>query len=129
MGKYYCDYCDVYLTHDSPAVRKQHNDGNRHRMNFAEYYRQFIGASLQQQIDAVVYDFERRVALGLVVPTYGFATTVQSSSTLPAGFNPLFTQYETFTPAYYTGSAVVYPPTMAAPAAPQPPTHQPERQE
>eukprot|EP00166_Cyanidium_caldarium_P005006 ctg_5700.g657 len=50
MGKYYCDYCDVYLTHDSTAVRKQHNDGNRHRMN--------------------VYDFERRVALGLAVPTY-----------------------------------------------------------
>ncbi|EME29902.1 U1 small nuclear ribonucleoprotein C [Galdieria sulphuraria] len=126
MGKYYCDYCDVYLTHDSPAVRKQHNDGNRHRMNFAEYYRQFIGESLQQQIDAVVYDFERRVALGLVVPTYGFATTVQSSSTLPVGFNPLFTQYETFTPSYYTGNATVYPPSFGAS---QPPTQQPERTE
>eukprot|EP00871_Galdieria_phlegrea_P005036 jgi/Galph1/5533/GphlegSOOS_G4189.1 len=109
MGKYYCDYCDVYLTHDSTAVRKQHNDGNRHRMNFAEYYRQFIGESLQQQVDAVVYDFERRVALGLAVPTYGFATTVQSSSTLPMGFNPLLAQYETFAPSYYSGGPPSFP--------------------
>lgn len=25
MPRYYCDYCDVFLTHDSPSVRKQHN--------------------------------------------------------------------------------------------------------
>ncbi|KAL0458012.1 UNVERIFIED_CONTAM: U1 small nuclear ribonucleoprotein C [Sesamum latifolium] len=25
MPRYYCDYCDTYLTHDSPSVRKQHN--------------------------------------------------------------------------------------------------------
>ncbi|CAG8652064.1 13518_t:CDS:2 [Cetraspora pellucida] len=26
MPKYYCDYCDVYLTHDSSSVRKAHNN-------------------------------------------------------------------------------------------------------
>jgi len=73
--QYFCEYCDVYLTHDSAAVRKQHNDGNRHRMNVAEYYKQFIGADMQRRIDRVVAQFEAKVAAGLVVPTYGFADT------------------------------------------------------
>eukprot|EP00188_Purpureofilum_apyrenoidigerum_P001879 Plantae.Rhodophyta-Purpureofilum_apyrenoidigerum.ctg20867.p1 GENE.Plantae.Rhodophyta-Purpureofilum_apyrenoidigerum.ctg20867~~Plantae.Rhodophyta-Purpureofilum_apyrenoidigerum.ctg20867.p1 ORF type:complete len:149 (+),score=25.51 Plantae.Rhodophyta-Purpureofilum_apyrenoidigerum.ctg20867:221-667(+) len=73
MGKYYCDYCDVYLTHDSPAVRKQHNDGNRHKQCVCEYYREYVGQQVQKQIDAIVASFEQRVAHGLVVPTFGFA--------------------------------------------------------
>ena len=31
MPKYYCDYCDTYLTHDSPSVRKTHNGGRKHK--------------------------------------------------------------------------------------------------
>ncbi|KAF7089650.1 hypothetical protein CFC21_092573 [Triticum aestivum] len=31
MPRYYCDYCDTYLTHDSPSVRKQHNAGYKHK--------------------------------------------------------------------------------------------------
>jgi len=33
MPRYYCDYCDAFLTHDSPSVRKQHNSGRKHRDN------------------------------------------------------------------------------------------------
>jgi U1 small nuclear ribonucleoprotein C len=33
MPRYYCDYCDVYLTHDSPAVRKAHNTGRKHKVH------------------------------------------------------------------------------------------------
>ena len=33
MPRYYCDYCDAFLTHDSPSVRKQHNMGRKHRDN------------------------------------------------------------------------------------------------
>lgn len=32
MPKYYCDYCDVFLTHDSPSVRKTHNGGRKHKV-------------------------------------------------------------------------------------------------
>ncbi len=32
MPRYYCDYCDVYLTHDSAAVRKAHNTGRKHKV-------------------------------------------------------------------------------------------------
>lgn len=72
MGKCYCDYCDVFLTHDSVAVRKQHNDGNKHKQNVCEYYRQFIGVKTQKLIDQVVEHFEIKVLHGLVRPTYGF---------------------------------------------------------
>lgn len=42
MPKYYCDYCDVYLTHDSPSVRKLHNSGWKHKTNVKAYYSQFL---------------------------------------------------------------------------------------
>lgn len=71
MGKCYCDYCDVFLTNDSVAVRKQHNDGNRHKYNVCEYYKQYIGQQLQEQIDAIVESFELSVAQGLIIPSYG----------------------------------------------------------
>ena len=32
MPRFYCYYCDAHLTHDSPAVRKQHNTGFRHKV-------------------------------------------------------------------------------------------------
>ncbi len=32
MPKYYCDYCDTFLTHDSPSVRKTHNGGRKHKV-------------------------------------------------------------------------------------------------
>lgn len=34
------DYCDSFLTHDSPAVRKQHNTGYKHKSNVKAYYLQ-----------------------------------------------------------------------------------------
>lgn len=74
MGKCYCDYCDVFLTNDSVAVRKQHNDGNRHKYNVCEYYRQYIGNKLQEQIDLIVERFELKVSRGLIRPTYALPT-------------------------------------------------------
>lgn len=41
MPRYYCDYCDAYLTHDSASVRKQHNSGFKHKSNFKAYYLQY----------------------------------------------------------------------------------------
>lgn len=37
------DYCDSFLTHDSPAVRKQHNSGYKHKSNVKAYYLQVGG--------------------------------------------------------------------------------------
>ena len=33
MPRYYCDYCDAYLTHDSRSVRKQHCSGFKHKVS------------------------------------------------------------------------------------------------
>ncbi|KAI9104475.1 U1 zinc finger-domain-containing protein [Phlyctochytrium arcticum] len=38
MPKYYCDYCDIFLTHDSPSVRKAHNAGWKHKLQVQNYY-------------------------------------------------------------------------------------------
>ncbi|KAF3945987.1 hypothetical protein CMV_027693, partial [Castanea mollissima] len=51
MPRYYCDYCDTYLTHDSPSVRKQHNAGYKHKANVRSYYQQFEEAQTQNFID------------------------------------------------------------------------------
>ena len=42
MPRYYCDYCDMYLTHDSSVGRKQHNYGWKHRENVSMHFNQFI---------------------------------------------------------------------------------------
>jgi len=44
MPRYYCDYCDSFLTHDSLVVRKQHNTGLKHKANFRAYYKEFFKA-------------------------------------------------------------------------------------
>mmetsp|Transcript_4576 Transcript_4576/g.28998 ORF Transcript_4576/g.28998 Transcript_4576/m.28998 type:complete len:154 (+) Transcript_4576:81-542(+) len=44
MPRFYCYYCDAHLTHDSPAVRKQHNTGFRHKANYRAYFFQFENA-------------------------------------------------------------------------------------
>lgn len=51
MPRYYCDYCDTYLTHDSPSVRKQHNSGYKHKANVRIYYQQFEEQQTQSLID------------------------------------------------------------------------------
>ncbi|KAI6183100.1 U1 small nuclear ribonucleoprotein C [Aphelenchoides bicaudatus] len=51
MGKYYCDYCDVFLTHDSPSVRKVHNNGKKHREMVYVYYRTWMEQRAQKLVD------------------------------------------------------------------------------
>mmetsp|Transcript_32612 Transcript_32612/g.54977 ORF Transcript_32612/g.54977 Transcript_32612/m.54977 type:complete len:147 (+) Transcript_32612:67-507(+) len=38
MPRFYCDYCDAYLTHDSMSGRKQHMRGWKHKENFKNFY-------------------------------------------------------------------------------------------
>ena len=38
MAKFYCDYCDIHLTHDSRRVRKDHESGWKHRLFVQNYY-------------------------------------------------------------------------------------------
>lgn len=59
MPKYYCDYCDVFLTHDSPSVRKAHNNGWKHKAAVRQYYSQFEEDITQRMIDTKVKEYEQ----------------------------------------------------------------------
>lgn len=65
MGRFYCDYCGMYLTHDSPGSRKQHRFGWKHRENFRKFYEQIVSARREEE--------QRRFFLekGLPVPPIG----------------------------------------------------------
>ncbi|KAJ1680105.1 hypothetical protein EV182_000667, partial [Spiromyces aspiralis] len=71
MPKYYCDYCDIFLTHDSISVRKSHNSGWKHKEAVYAYYRtattifRLVGLSAEQRqsiIDELVKTHSRNAA-------------------------------------------------------------------
>ncbi|KAI8781203.1 U1 small nuclear ribonucleoprotein C isoform X3 [Biomphalaria glabrata] len=49
--RYYCDYCDTYLTHDSPSVRKTHCNGRKHKENVRLYYQKWLEEQVQKLVD------------------------------------------------------------------------------
>ena len=67
MPRFYCDYCDAYLTHDSMTGRQQHMRGShislflllskiriffsgwKHRENFKNHYQAYYPTWLQEQ--------------------------------------------------------------------------------
>ncbi|KDN43904.1 zf-U1-domain-containing protein [Tilletiaria anomala UBC 951] len=65
MGKHYCDYCDVFLTHDSTSVRKAHNSGRNHLQNVRDYYVGIDKAQAQAIINSIVANYD---AKGLARP-------------------------------------------------------------
>ncbi|KAL9242419.1 hypothetical protein vseg_016414 [Gypsophila vaccaria] len=69
MPRYYCDYCDTYLTHDSPSVRKQHNAGYKHKANVRTYYQQFEEQQTQSLIDQRIKEhLSGQAAFGIGAP-------------------------------------------------------------
>jgi len=58
MPKYFCDYCDTYLTHDSPSVRKTHCSGRKHKENVKFYYQKWMEDQAQSLIDATTAAFK-----------------------------------------------------------------------
>mmetsp|Transcript_7356 Transcript_7356/g.25319 ORF Transcript_7356/g.25319 Transcript_7356/m.25319 type:complete len:124 (-) Transcript_7356:94-465(-) len=65
MPRYYCDYCDAYLTHDSASVRKQHVTGFKHKANVRAYYALFEQQLCihEEQIRAREFQQSRRQAI------------------------------------------------------------------
>ncbi|TKR72350.1 hypothetical protein L596_019815 [Steinernema carpocapsae] len=65
MPKYYCDYCDTFLTHDSPSVRKTHNGGRKHKENVRFFYQKFMEQQAQKLVDATTKAFAQGKLHGL----------------------------------------------------------------
>merc|ERR1712066_1086961 len=57
MPKFYCDYCDTYLTHNTPSVRKTHCNGRKHKENVKLYYQKWMEDQAQSLIDATTAAF------------------------------------------------------------------------
>jgi len=57
MPKFFCDYCAVYLTHDSMSVRKAHNSGRNHLRNVVDYYQQIGHEKAQSVIDSITNSY------------------------------------------------------------------------
>ncbi|KAF1742466.1 hypothetical protein MXB_1323 [Myxobolus squamalis] len=58
MPKYYCDYCETFLTHDSPSVRKTHSQGKKHKENVRGYYNRWMEDQAQALIDKIIKEAE-----------------------------------------------------------------------
>ena len=80
MPKYYCDYCDIYLTHDAPKVRKDHNSGWKHSLQVKAYYMQLDQEKLQAVVNEVLREYEER---GEYVPVYAGPTLKPSIASTP----------------------------------------------
>lgn len=57
MPKFYCDYCDTYLTHNTPSVRKTHCAGRKHKENVKFFYQKWMEDQAQSLIDATTAAF------------------------------------------------------------------------
>ncbi|KAK5120620.1 hypothetical protein LTR85_005978 [Meristemomyces frigidus] len=95
MPKFFCDYCDVYLTHDSMSVRKAHNSGRNHLRNVVDYYQQIGHEKAQSVIDSITSSYaaegQSNPMAGMsgapgVAPPMGFGGPVPGSFGAPQGF-------------------------------------------
>uniref|UniRef100_A0A2K6LMY2 U1 small nuclear ribonucleoprotein C n=1 Tax=Rhinopithecus bieti TaxID=61621 RepID=A0A2K6LMY2_RHIBE len=59
VPKSYCDYCNTYLTHDSPSVRKTHCSGRKHKENVKDYYQKWMEEQAQSLIDKTSAAFQQ----------------------------------------------------------------------
>jgi hypothetical protein len=84
MPKFFCDYCDVYLTHDSMSVRKAHNSGRNHLRNVVDYYQQIGHEKAQAVIDGITNSY---AAEGQTMPT-GPGMNFGAPGSAPPGFGP-----------------------------------------
>ncbi|KAF5390632.1 hypothetical protein D9757_002636 [Collybiopsis confluens] len=81
--KHYCDYCDVFLTHDSASVRKAHNSGRNHLANVKDYYAWHDKA--QSIIDQITASYESSGG----PPPGGFGFGPQHLGAPPPQFPPM----------------------------------------
>ncbi|KAG5381594.1 hypothetical protein BRARA_I00206 [Brassica rapa] len=124
MPRYYCDYCDTYLTHDSPSVRKQHNSGYKHKANVRTYYQQFEEQQTQSLIDQRIKEHLGQAAaynqVGGVFNQHMLARPRLPMMPMPMGMRPPILPRPMMPGQGYMPPPGV-PQMMAPPGAPLPP--------
>jgi U1 small nuclear ribonucleoprotein C len=94
MPKYYCDYCDTFLTHDSPSVRKTHCQGRKHKDNVKYYFQKWMENEAQTLIDATTaaYKAGKIASNPFAQPPPGAAgppPMMAPRPGMPTNFNPM----------------------------------------
>eukprot|EP00897_Mesotaenium_endlicherianum_P003891 jgi/Mesen1/352/ME000001S02661 len=115
MPRYYCDYCDTYLTHDSPSVRKQHNAGYKHKANVRQYYQQFEEEQTQSLIDQKI-----REHLGQTGGNTQFGLPHFGQSPGPGPYRPPMSMPGLPPPSLPPPGSSSGPPSMRPPVLPLP---------
>ncbi|KAF0991309.1 hypothetical protein HZS_4900, partial [Henneguya salminicola] len=86
--RFFCDYCETYLTHDSPSVRKTHGQGKKHKENVRCYYNRWVDDQSQVLINKIVNLYEKqmnpyKLGKGPVQPTSHFVNPMVPPPLLP----------------------------------------------
>ncbi|RZC41483.1 zf-U1 domain containing protein [Asbolus verrucosus] len=115
MPKYYCDYCDTYLTHDSPSVRKTHCTGRKHKDNVKFYYQKWMEEQAQHLIDATTAAFKAGKIANNPFAQPGKGVAIPPPAQLTMGQRP----GAPGAPAMGPGGPM--PPMMMGPHGPMPP--------
>ncbi|KAG0044262.1 hypothetical protein BGZ83_010494 [Gryganskiella cystojenkinii] len=117
MPKYYCDYCDIFLTHDSSSVRKAHNAGRNHLINVKNYYTDLKPEVTQSVVDAVAKAYAEA---GQSMPAQysGYPQQYSAPGFNPYGRPPSFPQLPPGMPPMRPGEA---PPGGVHGLPPRPP--------
>lgn len=68
MPKYYCDYCDIFLTHDAKRVRKDHNAGWKHAAQVRAHFLAMNQEKMGRCVNEIVREYGQRKEL-VPVPT------------------------------------------------------------
>eukprot|EP00092_Neocalanus_flemingeri_P002989 GFUD01003197.1.p1 GENE.GFUD01003197.1~~GFUD01003197.1.p1 ORF type:complete len:136 (-),score=18.19 GFUD01003197.1:109-516(-) len=110
MPKYFCDYCDTYLTHDSPSVRKTHCAGRKHKENVKFYYQKWMEEQAQNLIDATTAAFKS----GKLSTHPHIGPAVPPPSVAPP-FNGHMLQPMAMRPPPHMGMPPNFPPGMVPP--------------
>ncbi|KOB74175.1 U1 small nuclear ribonucleoprotein C [Operophtera brumata] len=126
MPKYYCDYCDTYLTHDSPSVRKTHCTGRKHKDNVKFFYQKWMEEQAQHLIDATTAAFKAGKIAQNPFGTKGAAIPPPWDPSLmgPGGPRPPVSQQggpPGMLPPPNMGPGGPMPPMMMGPHGPMPP--------
>lgn len=90
MPKFFCDYCDVYLTHDSMSVRKAHNTGRNHLRNVVEYYQAIGHEKAQAVIDGITSSYAAEGQAMPNAPGLNFGAPGSAPFPPPGGMPPGF---------------------------------------
>ncbi|KAI6239637.1 U1 small nuclear ribonucleoprotein C [Aphelenchoides fujianensis] len=127
MPKYYCDYCDAFLTHDSPSVRKTHNGGRKHKEHVRQFYQQWMEQQAQKLVDATARAFTQNRMFPQQGPLAGMGIPMPARPPmmpLPGamGMRPPFPPYPPAMMPRPPGLPMIPMPTGAGPMA-RPPPH------